>query len=77
MPYPGEYRNKQNYFETKVNMIVIDKVKVKIAEYSLKSEHDTHMYLLAPNTKTYVEVIGDHHARDVRLTTQNTESALV
>jgi len=69
MPYPDEYRNKQNYFETKVNLIVTDKVKVKIAEYSLKDEQSTHMYLLPPNTRTYVEVIDNHNARDVSLMT--------
>lgn len=60
MPYPDEYRHEQNYFEASVKLNVIDKVQVKIAEYSLKDEKSTHMFLLPPNTVTQMQVIGDY-----------------
>lgn len=67
MPYPEEYKDKQNYFETKIDFKVIDKVKVIIPEYSLKSNQGTHIYLLPPNTRTKVEVVGSDKNRDIKL----------
>jgi len=67
MPFPEEYSGKQNYFETQVSLNVVEKVRVKISEYSLKDNQNTHMYLLPPNTRTYVEVVNDNNARDIRL----------
>lgn len=55
MNFPQEYRYEQNWFTTSVTVKVMERLSIQVSEYSMQPQHNTHLYMLPPNTQTKLQ----------------------